>query len=213
MSEVRTEEEQIEAFKNWWKKNGTSLIMAVSVSVAGYFGWQAWTQSQANHASEASALYQNMSDAAADLTKEANRKTVTFIANQLVADYDDTGYATFGQLFAAKVAVEEGDFDGAIAALNAAKATTQDASFIAIADLRLARLLFEKNELDAALKQIDAIQSVEFNVQKHELKGDILLKQGDKEAARVAYQAATDALTGKTSHPLLEIKLQDLVKS
>ncbi|WP_350668795.1 tetratricopeptide repeat protein, partial [Pseudoalteromonas sp. 69-MNA-CIBAN-0232] len=59
MAELKTEEEQIEAFKAWWKKNGVMLIVAVAIAAGGYFGWQAWKNGQANYTSEASALYQN----------------------------------------------------------------------------------------------------------------------------------------------------------
>ena len=75
MAELKTEEEQIEAFKAWWKKNGVMLIVAVAVAASSYFGWQAWKNSQANYTSEASALYQNLVQAAADLSDENNQKT------------------------------------------------------------------------------------------------------------------------------------------
>ncbi len=213
MSELKTEEEQIEAFKNWWKKNGTSLVLAVSIGVAGYFGTQAWIQSEENHVSEASALYQNMMDATSDLKLESNQKTVAFIANQLADDYSDTGYAAFSQLILARLAVEKGELDEAIESLNQVKETTEDASLRTISSLRIARILLEKQELDAALSQVNEIVSEEFTVQKQELKGDILLASGKKDEARAAYEAANNALTGSASHPLLNIKLQDLVKS
>jgi predicted negative regulator of RcsB-dependent stress response len=213
VSELKTEEEQIEAFKSWWKKNGTSLVLAVSIGVAGYFGSQAWFQSQENHVNEASALYQNMMQAAADLTVESNQKTVSFIAGQLLDDYSDTGYAAFGQLYVARIAAEKGEFDNAITALKQAQEKTDDASLNAIADLRIARLLLETKEFDAALEQVNKVSFEEFTVQKQELKGDILLASGKKDEARVAYEAASGALSGSSSHPLLNIKLQDLVKS
>ena len=42
MAEMRTEEEQIEAIKQWWKKNGSSLLIGVGLALAIVFGWQAW---------------------------------------------------------------------------------------------------------------------------------------------------------------------------
>jgi predicted negative regulator of RcsB-dependent stress response len=212
MSELKTEEEQIEAFKNWWKKNGTALVLAVSVGVAGYFGFNAWTQSQANHITEASTLYQNMLDVSVDLTQEKNQKTIGFIADQLLSDYDDTGYAAFGQLFLAKVLVEQGDLEKAKTVLENIKTLTDDVTLQAVADLRVARILMATDALDQALTLVETIQLSEFAVQTNELKGDILLKQGKRDEARVAYQAASDANTATTSHPLLNIKLQDLVK-
>ncbi|TYL47307.1 YfgM family protein [Marinomonas sp. IMCC 4694] len=212
MSELKTEEEQIEAFKTWWKKNGIMLILAIAVAGGGYFGWQAWKTSQANYTSEASALYQNLIQAAVDLSKEENQKTVTFIANQLTEDYSDTGYAMFSQLFLARVDAEQGNYNDAISALDSVIAKTEDASFVAIANLRVARLLIQQEDFTAAMARIEAVSENEFLAQKQELMGDILLSQGDRDGARVAYEKANEALGAGVTHPLLGIKLKDLVK-
>ena len=212
MSELKTEEEQIEAFKTWWKKNGTALILAVAVGVGGYFGFQAWQTSKLNHTSEASELYQNLVQAAADLSVEANQKTVSFIAQQLSDDYSDTGYAMFAKLFIARVEAEKGQYDQAITALQDAITSTEDASFIAIAQLRIAQLLLQKNAADEALAQLQKVTASEFMAQKHELVGDALIMQGKRDEARAAYEEAQAALATGVTHPLLDIKLQDLVK-
>ena len=82
MSELKTEEEQIEAFKTWWKKNGTALVLALAVGVGGYFGWQAWQNSQENHLAEASSLYQSLTEASANIAQDENQKTVRYLAHQ-----------------------------------------------------------------------------------------------------------------------------------
>lgn len=213
MSELRTEEEQIEAFKNWWKKNGTSLVLAVAVGVGGYFGWQAWQTSQANHMAEASSLYQSMMQSAADLSKEENQKSVRFVAKQLADDYADTGYAMFAQLLTARVDAQNGDYDAALAALRSAKAATEDTTFKVIADIRIARLLAEQKNYGEALAVLGSINNAEFTSSVEELKGDILLAQGKRDDARAAYEKATSNLNGSVNHPLLDIKLKDLVNS
>ena len=38
----RTEEEQVEAIKTWWKANGTSVIVGVVLGVAVIFGVRYW---------------------------------------------------------------------------------------------------------------------------------------------------------------------------
>ncbi|GAB3485322.1 YfgM family protein [Marinomonas epiphytica] len=212
MSELKTEEEQIEAFKTWWKKNGTALIITVAVAVGGYFGFQAWQTSKANHVAEASDLYQNMVQASADLTNEDNQKTVSFIAQQLNDDYSDTGYAMFAKLFVARLDAEQGNYDQAVGALKEAAAQTEDESFRAIAQLRIAQLLLQQEKFSESLAQLETVTASEFVAQKQELMGDIYLQQGKRDQAREAYQTAKNALVGGTNHPLLEIKLQDLVK-
>ena len=213
MTELKTEEEQIEAFKTWWKKNGTSLVLAVSLGVAGYFGFQAWQQNQENHLAEASSLFECMSQAATDLSQDENLKTVSFIADQLVNDFDDTGYATFAHLLQAKVDVMGEDYDAAIARLNEAKESTDDVTLKAISDLRISKVLVHQGELDKALTQLANISLTEFDSLKLELKGDVLLAQGKEKEARDAYQAARTAMSSQAQNPLLDIKLEDLVES
>lgn len=212
MSEVKTEEEQIEAFKAWWKKNGTSLVLAVAVGVGGYFGFQAWQTSQANHLAEASSLYQNLTEAASDLDKEENQKTVRFIAQQLADDYDDTGYAMFSQLFVARIDAQAGNYDAAVNALSNVVEQSEDASFDAVANIRIARLQAEQEQYDTALTTLNSVTSTEFTGQVEELRGDILLAQGKRDEARKAYESAAAAMGEGAQHPLLEIKLKDLVK-
>ena len=212
MSELKTEEEQIEAFKEWWKKNGTVLVIAVAVCVGGYFVWQAYQRSQATHLSEASALYQNMLEAASDFSIESNQKTVSFIAKQLTHNYDDTGYAMFGKLFSARLDAQKGNYDNAIANLEAAIKQTEDQSFIAIANLRVTKLLIQQQDYKAALARLEKVTPAEFLAQRQELTGDIALQSAQRNKARMAYQKASEALDANVKHPLLDIKLKDLAK-
>jgi len=212
VSELKTEEEQIEAFKAWWKKNGIKLIAAIAVIAGGYFGFQGWQTSQANHISSASALYQDLVQAAADLSDEDNQKTVVYNANQLTEEYGDTGYAVFGQLFLARVDAEKGNYDEAIAALDIAIEKTDDAAFIAIANFRVARLMLQKEDYQGAMARVEKVSEEEFIAQQQELVGDILLAQGKRDDARIAYEKANEALGAGVNHPLLDIKLKDLVK-
>ncbi|MBJ7553487.1 YfgM family protein [Marinomonas spartinae] len=212
MSELKTEEEQIEALKQWWKKYGTILLVAVVIVVGGYFGWQAWQRSQATHISEASALYQNLLQASGDLSDKDNQKTVAYISNQLEKDYSDTGYAMLGQLIAARLEVHNKDYDKAISDLEAAAKATDDASFKAIAYVRIARVLAQKADYAKALATLDKVTEPQFLAQREETAGDIYLLQGKRSEARAAYEKASKALGNKVQHPLLDIKLRDLVK-
>ena len=60
MAELRSEEEQLDAIKRWWKSNGTSLIIGVVVAAAGVFAWKAWQNYQDSQAEAASAQYQQL---------------------------------------------------------------------------------------------------------------------------------------------------------
>ena len=53
MADYLTEEEQVEAFKNWWAENGLRLLAVGVLIIGGYFGWQGWEKSQAEKAEKA----------------------------------------------------------------------------------------------------------------------------------------------------------------
>ncbi|HHS99638.1 MAG TPA: tetratricopeptide repeat protein, partial [Thiomicrospira sp.] len=58
MSRYETEEEQIEAFKSWWKKNGTQLLSAILVVVLVFSGWRYWTNTKYVESVNASSTYE-----------------------------------------------------------------------------------------------------------------------------------------------------------
>ena len=70
MAELRTEEEQVEALKSWWKENGKSLIMGVVIAVAAVFGWRGWNQYQDDFAANASAMYESILNPVANHPKQ-----------------------------------------------------------------------------------------------------------------------------------------------
>ena len=114
--ELRTEEEQVEAIKNWWNENGKSLIITVVVVLAGYFGWNGYQENQRTQGEAAASMYQQlMSKATKPLTEqtEADKTELETVAAQLKTDYPDSLYAQFASLYLAKFAIEAGNFDAA----------------------------------------------------------------------------------------------------
>ena len=70
-------------------------------------------------------------------------------------------------------------------------------------------LFTEHLKLDAAQATLEKVTSEAFAAQREELKGDVLVKKGEMDAARAAYQSALDAGGAQTS-PALQMKLDDL---
>ena len=64
MEVYRTEEEQIEAIKRWWKDNGNGILMGIGLAIALVFGWQSWQQNSRSKGEAASTLFNQMQDAA-----------------------------------------------------------------------------------------------------------------------------------------------------
>jgi predicted negative regulator of RcsB-dependent stress response len=211
-----TEDEQLQQLKNWWKENGVSLVMAILVGLIAYFGFQWWQNQQQQQAEQASALYGDLLETiqadpvSGTVVSEENKKTAHYITEQLQTTYSGSLYAVNASLFAAKIAVEDGDLATAEKALKWAADNSDDA-MNGIAVLRLARLYVAQKKYDDALALVDndviALQSL-----NSELQGDILLAKNDINGARAAYQKALDTVgeTASFRRQLLPIKLANL---
>ncbi|WP_350644945.1 tetratricopeptide repeat protein [Pseudoalteromonas sp. G24-MNA-CIBAN-0072] len=194
-----TEEQQAEAIKRFFRENGLSLALGVIVGLGGLYGWKAYNQNQITTAEQASDAY----------TKLVESDSVLASADAFISENKDTQYATLAAFVAAKEAVDAQNLDVANEKLSWIVTNVDNAQLKAIATTRLARVQIAQQQYDDALSTLNAPLPEAFNANVAELKGDIYTQQGNKEQARVAYQAAVDA-GGLTSNPLLQIKLDDL---
>ncbi|GAA63724.1 UPF0070 protein yfgM [Pseudoalteromonas sp. BSi20311] len=194
-----TEEQQAEAIKRFFRENGLSLALGVIVGLGGLYGWKAYNQNQITTAEQASDAY----------TKLVESDSVLASADAFMSENKDTQYATLAAFVAAKEAVDTQKLDVANEKLSWIVTNVDNAQLRAIATTRLARVQIAQQQYDDALSTLNAPLPEAFNANVAELKGDIYTQQGNKEQARVAYQAAVDA-GGLTSNPLLQIKLDDL---
>ncbi len=211
MSEMRSEEEQIEAIKNWWKENGTQTIAAVALVVAGWGGFNFYQNQQQSTGEAASVIYQQVLELS-DTTEEADKGQRAQLLDQLKGDYASTTYAKYAALFKAKDAIDAGDLDMAAEELSFVKDNAEDLALKHLATVRLARVLKEQEKLDEALALVDVKEDIgAFKSEYAEVQGDILYQQGKRDAAREAYQAAKEAAQKNgTNNPDLEMKLNDL---
>lgn len=211
MAELRTEEEQVQAIKDWWKKNGSSLLIGIGAALAIVFGWQAWQNHEAQQRTEAANQFANLLNAFSDQADETSGETVAFVAQTLRDDYTDSAYAVYGNLLLARQQLMDGESEAAVESLEWAleKSGDQQALTLVVRS-RLARAQFDAGQYDEALATIDeAADADSFNAIFSELRGDILLAQGDRDGARDAYLAAREqSQQGRSG--ILELKLSDL---
>lgn len=214
MSEMRTEEEQVEALKNWWKENGKSLVIAVAIALSGVFGWKAWQQKQHNDAEAASVAYQNLVDAVTIGVSQSSAddlSTGRHLADQLKAEHESTEYARFAALLMAKVAVQQEQYDIALAELDWVLNRNPIEEMRQIIYMRKARVYQATGEFEKGLDMLGHVTADEFQSASNELKGDLLRSAGRMAEARVAYQQALSE--SSEVRPLLTIKLEDLAVS
>lgn len=215
MSAHLTEEEQIEAFKRWWKENGKSSLATVAICLVGFFGFKGWQDQRQQQAADASTQYQNLldaiaGDAAGGLTAE-RKATATHLGQTLRDEHGSSVYASQAGLIMARLAVEEGRLDDAAAQLQWVVDHADDQGLVTIARLRLAQVMFAQDKNDAALALLEQADAGIFTAAYAELRGDILAADRPEEA-RTAYRLAISHLTAEESghQQLLEMKLNHL---
>lgn len=211
MAELRTEEEQVQAIKDWWKKNGSSLLIGIGAALAIVFGWQAWQNHEAQQRTEAANQFANLLNAFSDQADETSGETVAFVAQTLRDDYTDSAYAVYGNLLLARQQLMDGESEAAVESLEwALEKSGEQQALTLVVRSRLARAQFDAGQYDEALATIDgAADADSFSAIFSELRGDILLAQGDRDGARDAYLAAREqSQQGRSG--ILELKLSDL---
>lgn len=213
MAEMKTEEEQVEALKRWWKENGKSLVLTIAVSIGGVLSWNAYQDHQANQAETASVYFQQlMISAPAGQLNESQIAEVRYNSELLKTEFDASTYAQFGALMLARVEVQEGNLTAAAAELQWVIEQQGDAEINALATIRLAKLLGAQGQYDKALALlVDGDDA--WQLGRLEVRGDLLVAQGELDAARVAYEKASVlADTNGASNPLLGLKLDNLAQ-
>lgn len=182
------EQEQIDELRAWWATHGnwvTGLVVAVSLAVVG---WQGWNWYQNKQSAEASALFFALQQA--EQTEDAAR--VKSLTGELTEKYSGTSQAALATLIAAKASLAADDTKTARAQLTWAVDHAQD-EVRALARLRLAGLLLDEKAYDEALKVLDQEKLPVFAAPVLSLRGDVLLAQGQRKEARAAYDAALAA--------------------
>ncbi|MDB9804946.1 tetratricopeptide repeat protein [Porticoccaceae bacterium] len=217
MADHITEEEQIEALKRWWDENGKQVVLAIVLTVGGYFGWQAWTDHVEEKTAAASLVYQEMLDhisdtTAGDVVGADKQVEISQLAETLKQDYSNTQYAFYAALIKAKLAVESTDLSAAAVELQWAMDNAGETISENIARLRLARVEAAAGNLDKALQLVQGVDAGELKSAFDETKGDFYQLQGNTAAAYTAYEAAMMGIDAGNSSAsqLLQLKISQV---
>lgn len=184
------QQEQIDQAKHFWKKYGNLITWTLVIVLAAYAAWTGYLYWQNDRATKAAALYEELDRAA--LSADVDKTTRVF--DDLKAHAGAT-YTEQGALLAARVQADAGKTDQARASLQWLVDNGKNEDLVAVARLRLAGLLLDAKQYDAALKLVDAGPlPAEFQALADDRRGDILSAQGKKAEAVKAYQAAYKAM-------------------
>lgn len=200
----KTDDEQAEDIKNWWKENGLSITAGIALAIAALFGWEYWQKYQITQMETASSLY-NTTQTTADAA------IATKTLQQLQSEYAKSPYAALASLETAKQHAEQGEYEPATAALRWVIAHSQDPDLKNAASVRLARVLASTAQYDEALQLASQTYAAAYESVLEEIKGDIYSAQNKVEDARKAYERAILAAKNG-SNELIKIKLDNLGK-
>jgi len=199
-----SEEEQVEALKKWWKENGRSVVSGVVIGLGVVFGWQAWVRYQQSIADAASVQFEQLSQSVADGALEPATKQ----AELLIKEYGKTPYGVFAALDLARVKLQQQDPKGALEQLQWVLDQGDEPSFRQIARLRMARILLDGGDVDAAGTMIGEAEDDAYRGEFAMLRGDIALARGDRQVAHTAYLEALAEKVGSAA--LVQMKIADL---
>jgi predicted negative regulator of RcsB-dependent stress response len=199
-----TEEQQVEAIKDWWKENGKAVIIGAVVGLGGLFGWRYYQDSVIQASEAASQSYTTVMNALQTKGADAQADIQAFIDSNKVKEY-----SVLAALQLAKVQVDAKDLSAALEQLKWAQSNTKDAALTPLISYRIARIEAEMGNFDAANAELGKVTDAAWTGRIAELRGDIALRQGDKEAAYTAY---TEAQQAADASPALQMKLDDLAK-
>jgi predicted negative regulator of RcsB-dependent stress response len=209
MAEYETEEQQVEALKQWWAENGRAVLMGIGLGLVLIFGWRGWQGHQTKVAETASSAYTGVMQS---LENKDDGETFLGKVESLKSEHGGSAYAAMASLAEARFHVEKEDLPAAEKALRWALDSGSFEEIKSIARLRLARVLSAQTKYDDALAMLDDVTGEAYAGMIDEIRGDIYLEKGDAAQALVAYKRARDSGARTASAQDLQMKLDDLAQ-
>lgn len=196
-----SEEQQVEAIKRFWHEYGKAIVGGVVIGLVSLYGWRYYQAEQRASAEGVSTAY-------SQLLQQQDSENWLVEAEQFIAAQGRNNYAQFTALLAAKEAINSGDLALAADHLSFVQQHSKEPAVRALAQLRLARVQLERGEFTAALQVLAQPVPASYAAQHAEIKGDVLLAQGELKQAKASYQLALDS--SAQQQPLVQIKLDEL---
>ena len=205
--EYLTDDEQLEVVKHAFKEYAPWIIGGVLIGAGVFFGIRYYQSYVNERALKAAAQFSAMTAALQSNDKPKSRE----LADGLIKDYASSPYADQAQLTLARLDVDDGQLDKAIAPLTKVMNDSKDTELRQIARLRLARVLTDQGKSDEAIKTLAEPMPAAFSAPYHEVRGDAFFAKKDTPHAIAEYQAALGAADASgINAALLELKIQDL---
>jgi len=205
MANYETEEQQLQAIKNWWKKHGNAVSWVVILVLGSAAGGRYWISHKQLLAESASTEFTQLRNELQAGSYEAIDKRVKYIQES----FTDSPYAVQAALLKARSDVNQNKLPDAEAALQWVLDHDTLPEIKAVARLRLARVLAAEGQQERALGVLNQGDPGTLRAGYEEARGDIYRDMGRTEDARLAYQKALLA-TPEGGRRILQMKVDDL---
>ncbi len=206
MFDYETEEQQIDAFKAWWRENRSSVLLGLLLGGGIIFSWVTWVSYQENQLIEASDMYTEVIDAME--AKDSDR--VSTISDQLRDSYADSTFASMASLVDAKMSTQDNNLEDAVGNFQWIIDNSSLEEMRAVAQMRKARVLLSLGKTDEALASLPPSALTGFTGLMAEIRGDIYAQKGEFDKARTQYNLAKAGMGGISNPAILAMKLDDL---
>ena len=194
------EQEQIDQLRAWWAKYGTMVLTVVVIAMAVLGGWRGWQWYETSKSVQARGYFEALEDAGRQKGDESIAR-INAAMQTLRSEFGTTEYAARGALVAAAALASRNELQAARLQLEWL-AQTKNLTLLPVAKLRLAGILLEQKEFDAALVQLTD-PPTPFAGLYADRRGDVLAAQGKGAGAREAWTQAIEALGAV--HPLTPV--------
>ena len=184
------EELRQDQFKTLWKKYGWMIIAVVVIAIGGVGGKQAWDAYQQDKAYQLSDRYASAMQAVE--TADLERAQSQF--ESLAAG--GSGHALLARFQQAGLLAEQGDIEGAVAALQQLESDAgADSPLGQLAAIQSILLRLDDGEPSALEAEVQPFlqEGNPFRPAALEISGLLALKQGDLDGARQQFSALAEA--------------------
>lgn len=202
----QTEEQQVEQLKEWWKDNGTPLIVGAVLGLSSFAGWKYWNEEQVVVQTKASDSFITVSKA----LDEGNDAEIASSSQAVKTQYPDSSYAVLSAFQLAKQAVKENQLDKAVAELEWVLTNHASSDLTSIAKIRIARVLIAQDKAEKALTYLNFTKDSGYAEMANLVKGDAFLSLGKESEALEAYQTASNKGNLTANHPTIKMKIASL---
>lgn len=211
------EQEQLGQLKNFWHEWGATIITAVLAFILAYAGFQYWEYRKKERVESSVVLFEAIEEKL--LAKDISGADA--LLKSLMAEYSEVQYTSLAALLVARARFNNDPTvtPQMLEEVSWVVSHAQEPWLRDWARLQWMQLLYVQEDFAKVSEIADRRETPAATSVMMEMKGDALLRMGNRQSAKIAYQQAMEAdlivqpfdgNTEKAVNPILRAKIQSL---